>query len=311
MNSVEAFATRAETALAQPERKAGMGGAARALLSACRPRQWVKNVLVLAAPAAAGVLGRPGAIAEAAAAFGAFSLLASATYLVNDVRDRHEDRRHATKRLRAVADGRLSPRQALAAAAALAIAGLSLAAVDGLGFVAVALGYLALTISYTYLWRQRPVFDVLAVAGGFVVRAGAGAVAVHVGLSRWFLLVACFGALFIVSGKRYAELRRTAGAPKRLVLSRYSAAGLRALIGASLVAVWVSYCLWALDRPTEHALVWGALTVVPFSLWLGRYAQMLAGGAGEAPEELVLGDAPLIALSACWAALFAVGIYVG
>src|SRR5258708_27887011 len=101
MNSVQALATRAETALAPPERKTGVGGTARALLSASRPRQWVKNVLVLAAPAAAGVLGRPSAIAEAAAAFGAFSLLASATYLVNDVRDRHEDRRHATKRLRA------------------------------------------------------------------------------------------------------------------------------------------------------------------------------------------------------------------
>jgi decaprenyl-phosphate phosphoribosyltransferase len=128
-------------------------------------------------------------------------------------------------------------------------------------------------------------------------------------MSRWFLLVACFGALFIVSGKRYAELLRTAGAPTRAVLSRYSAAGLRALIGASLLALWASYCLWALDRPTEHALVWGGLTVVPVSLWLGRYAQLLATGAGEAPEELVLGDAPLIALSVFWAALFAIGVY--
>lgn len=305
MNLVEAIATGGETAVAQP----GRGDTARALLSACRPRQWVKNALVLAAPAAAGVLGRPVAVAQAAAAFGAFSLLSSATYLVNDVRDRHEDRRHATKRLRAVADGRLSPRRALAAAALLTTAGLGLAVADRLALLAVAVGYLALTASYNFLWRQRPVFDVLAIAAGFVVRAAAGAVAVDVGLSRWFLLVACFGALFIVGGKRYAELRRSDGAPQRRVLSRYSAQGLRALIGASLIAVWVSYCLWALDRPTDHALAWGALTVLPFTLWLGRYAQLLAGGAGEAPEALVLGDAPLVALSVCWAALFAVGIY--
>jgi decaprenyl-phosphate phosphoribosyltransferase len=311
MNSVEAFVAGSDASLAQPAGEAQRAGTARSLLSAARPRQWPKNLLVVAAPAAAGVLGRSSAIAETAAALVAFCLLSSATYLINDVRDRHEDRRHAIKRLRPVADGRLSPRVALAGAAALAIAGLGLAAADGLKFEAIAIGYLALTISYTFLWRQRPVVDVLAVAAGFVVRAAAGAVAVGVGLSHWFLLVTCFGALFVVSGKRYAELARAASAPKRLVLSRYTPSGLRALIGASLIGVWISYCLWALDRPTEHALVWGALTVVPFSLWLGRYARLLKAGAGEAPEELVLGDAPLLALSVCWAALFAIGVYAG
>ncbi|HXA54814.1 MAG TPA: decaprenyl-phosphate phosphoribosyltransferase, partial [Solirubrobacteraceae bacterium] len=173
-----------------------------ALVRACRPRQWVKNVLVLAAPAAAGILARPDVAGQVAAAFVCFCALSSATYLLNDVHDRDEDRHDPARRGRPIAAGELPVRVALAAALGLALAGIALAAAVRPALAAVGVGYLALTAAYTLWWRRVAVADIAAVAGGFVLRALAGAAATSVPLSRWFMLVTSFGALFLVAGKR-------------------------------------------------------------------------------------------------------------
>lgn len=309
MSSVQTRpAPRAPSPSAEP---APRRSPARALLSACRPRQWVKNLLVLAAPAAAGVLDRPGVLADVMLAFVSFSLLASSVYLVNDVCDLEEDRAHPRKSMRPIACGELPARAALVAAAVLALAGIACGlAVTGL-VAALGAGYLALTLSYTLRWRSVPILDVLAIAGGFVLRTLAGGAAAQVPVSRAFVAVTVGGALFIAAGKRYAELRnrRDDGAPTRESLRGYSQRAARGIAIGSAGLALVAYVTWALRRPDYGSIPWFELSATPFALWLGRYALLLRRGAGEAPEELVLHDAWLKAITVIWLSLFAFGVY--
>jgi decaprenyl-phosphate phosphoribosyltransferase len=283
---------------------------ARVLLRACRPRQWTKNLLVLAAPAAAGVIGRPLVAAQVAGAFVVLCLISSATYLVNDVRDREQDRLHPRKRSRPVASGELSVRSALRVAALFASVGVAAAFAIAPGLGAVAVCYLVLTASYSLWLRRVVVADILAIAAGFVLRALAGGYATDIYLSRWFVIVTASCAVFLVAAKRYAELRDHSGTgAARATLERYSVTGLRlTLIGAAAVG-GVAYVSWAATRPA-HA-VWYALSVAPFLLWLARYASLVGAGAGQAPEELILRDRTLLALGVVWAFLFLGGVYVG
>jgi decaprenyl-phosphate phosphoribosyltransferase len=280
------------------------------LLRACRPRQWSKNLLVLAAPAAAGVLGHSAVIPRVAGAFVALCLLSSATYLINDVRDREQDRLHPRKRTRPIAAGEISPRIAIRVAAALALLGLGIAFAVNLKLGALGIGYLALTASYSLWWRNVVALDILAIAAGFVLRALAGGVAADVYLSRWFVLVTAGCAIFLVAAKRYSELcAQQLGVPVRATLTRYTPAKLRVTLAVAATVAGAAYIGWVLTR-TSH-VVWYALSVAPFLLWLARYSTVIGDGAGEAPEELVLRDRALLALSGAWIALFLGGVYVG
>ena len=282
----------------------------RVLLRACRPRQWSKNLLVLAAPAAAGMIDEPLVAAQAAGAFVVLCLVSSATYLVNDVRDREQDRVHPRKRLRPVAAGELAPRAALAWAAVLAVLGVALGTAITPGLGAVAVGYLLLTASYSLWLRKIVVLDVLAIAAGFVLRAVAGGVATDIYLSRWFVIVTGCLAVFLVAAKRYAELREHDGnGAARATLRSYSLDGLRRVLLASAGLGGVAYIGWALTRPSH--LVWYGLSIIALLGWLARYAKLIGAGAGQAPEELILGDRELLALSVAWGILFLGGVYVG
>jgi decaprenyl-phosphate phosphoribosyltransferase len=278
------------------------------VLRACRPRQWLKNLVVALAPAAAGALSRPVVVAQVCGALGAFCLLSSATYLINDIRDRDSDRLHPRKRFRPVAAGDLSPSRALRIAVLLAVAGVALALAIRPALAVVAVCYLTLTLSYSFVWRQVMVADIAMVAAGFLVRAAAGGVAAGVRLSGSFLLVTSACALFLVMGKRYAELReRGPRAATRLTLRRYSPRVLRQLMAATAALGCIAYARWAFTRPELGP--WIELSLMPFALWLGRYATMLSSGAGEAPEELILRDPALLALATLWTILFVTGLY--
>jgi decaprenyl-phosphate phosphoribosyltransferase len=279
-----------------------------ALVRACRPPQWIKNALVALAPAAGGELARPGVGPRLAATAVAFCLLSSATYLLNDVRDRRQDRRHPRKRHRPIASGLVTGRTALRTAAALAVSGVLMCAALGPAVALVAVCYLLLTTSYSIVWRRLVIVDLLAVAAGFVLRVGAGAAATGVALPASLTAVTMALALFLVAGKRHGELvaRGTRGVT-RATLGRYSPGVLRAVLVCSAALGCVAYLRWAfvdsgLDRLLE-------LSAVPFVLSIGRYALLLGAGAGEAPDELILGDPMLIALGAVWAGLFVGGIY--
>ena len=276
-----------------------------------RPRQWIKNALVIAAAGAAGALGRDGVPLRVGLAFVGFCLLSAGIYALNDVRDVHEDRRHPRKRFRPVAAGELPRRAALGLGIGALVAGLALcfAIAPLLGLVGV--GYLALTISYTVLWRHVAVIDIVVVAAGFVLRALAGGAAAPVTLSRWFVLVVTAAAFFIAAGKRHAELMRTtagsAAAPGRRVMRHYSERGLRLLLAGSGAVALFAYAVWAFND--IDALPWRLLTVIPFSACLIRYGILIRRGGGEAPEETLLSDRVLIAGGAIWLVLFSLSVH--
>jgi decaprenyl-phosphate phosphoribosyltransferase len=283
----------------------------RAPLATLRPRQWIKNGLVVGAAGAAGALGHDDVPVRVGLACAAFCLLASGIYAVNDVHDAPEDRRHPRKCYRPVAAGTLAARAALSLGVVLMTAGLALCALIRLPLLIVGAAYLTLTLSYTLFWRDIAILDVVAIAGGFVLRAVAGGVAAPVPLSRWFVLVVTFAALFVAAGKRQAELRRTAGTgvPRRRVLSLYTASRLRWILAASSAATLFAYCVWAFELPTVNGIPWRLLTIVPFAVCLARYAAMVLTGNGEAPEDALLGDRWLQIAAGAWLLLFALGVY--
>jgi decaprenyl-phosphate phosphoribosyltransferase len=296
----------AGTAIARPRR-----GVARALLATARPKQWVKNALVIAAPGAAGALGHDDVPVRATLACLAFCLVSSAIYAVNDVRDRYEDRLHPRKRHRPVAAGELSPAAAVSMATGALLAGLVICGLIRPLLLVVAVSYIGLTLSYTFVWRHIVVLDLIAIAGGFVLRAVAGGVAAPVTLSRWFLLVITAAAVMVAAGKRHSEFRRTAvaGIHRRKVLERYTAGRLMAILAASGLVALFAYCMWAAALPSVDGIPWRPLSAIPFAACLARYGSLVRLGAGEAPEELVLGDPLLAFFGVAWLAVFALGVH--
>jgi decaprenyl-phosphate phosphoribosyltransferase len=277
-----------------------------------RPRQWIKNLLVVAAAGAAGALGRDDVPVRVGLACAAFCLLASGIYAINDVRDAPEDRLHPRKRLRPVAAGELDPRAATALGTVLICAGLALCMVVRPLVAVVGAGYVALTLSYTLIWRHLLLLDIVAIAGGFVLRAVAGGVAAPVTLSRWFVLVVTCAAVFVAAGKRQAELHRASSdmpGGARRVLDGYTQVRLRAILAVSGLAALFAYCVWAFELPAVHGFPWRPLTIVPFAACLLRYGSLLQAGKGEAPEDLLLGDRVLALAGLAWLALFALGVH--
>jgi decaprenyl-phosphate phosphoribosyltransferase len=284
---------------------------AGAVLATMRPKQWIKNALVIAAAGAAGALGHDDTPVRVTVACVAFCLLASGIYSINDVRDAEEDRRHPRKRFRPVAAGEIDPRVATAIGLSLLLAGMLLCAAIGPLLALVGAGYVVLTLSYTLVWRHLIVFDIFAVAGGFVLRAVAGGVAAPVNLSLWFLLVVTSSAVFVAAAKRYAELRRTdrRNVPRRKVLDAYSPRALETIIAVATGVALIAYCVWAFSIPDVAGVPWRPLTIVPFAFCLLRYGALVRRGAGEAPEEVLLADRALQLAGVVWLALFALEVH--
>lgn len=282
----------------------------RVLLAAMRPRQWVKNLLVLAAPAAAGVLFDVRVLIDAGLAFVAFTLAASGTYLVNDAIDAPADRLHPRKRLRTVASGLLSARRAVALGVVLMLLALAVAATVGsLAFMVSVLAYLALTTSYSMWLKNFVVVDLVAVAMGFVIRAVAGGFAAQVPVTQWFLTVSFFGALFVVSAKRYGEYQRLGdgAASHRSTLSRYSAFYSQHVMTLSSGVTLTAYGLWAFQHGSP-AQTWFLVSFVFLATVLLRFALLVHGGASDDPVELVWKDGPLRILVFIWIGLVLAGV---
>lgn len=292
-------------------------GTLRTAVRSLRPRQWLKNLLVFVAPAAAGKLGHAGTIGHAAAAFGIFSIVASGMYLLNDVLDAEADRHHPEKRQRPVAAGHIGLSQALGMGSVLVLGGLAAAWFVAGWRLTVLMGlYIAISTAYSIRVKYVPVVELASVASGFVLRAIAGGIATHVPLSDWFLAVTSFVAMFIVTGKRFAEYRNLGDRREvhRQVLGDYTPTFLQSTLTLTATGAVTTYCLWAFERtglaaqPGHHAL-WTQLTVVPFAIAVLHVLRMLDAGGGAAPEELALRDRWLHVLGALWVVLFLVGIY--
>lgn len=286
-------------------------GTLHAALVTMRPRQWIKNALVVAAAGAAGALGHDDVPVRVAISCVAFCLLASGIYAINDVRDAAEDRLHPVKRHRPVAAGELDPRLATGLGLGLVLGGLALCAGVRPLVGVVGLGYVVLTVTYTVALRNIPLLDITAIAGGFVLRAIAGGVAAPVTLSRWFVLVVTSVAVLVAAGKRQAELRRTerAGKRGRAVLARYGAARLRLIVAGSAGMAVFAYSVWAFNLPDVDEVPWRPLTIIPFAACLIRYGTLVKSGSGEAPEELLLSDRWLQVAGLAWLVLFALSVH--
>ena len=288
----------------------------RALVRQARPRQWVKNVLVFAAPGAAGVLDDGSALWPTLIAFVAFCLVSSGTYYWNDLLDIEADRLHPTKRHRPLASGAVPVGVAQVVGSLLILGGILLGFATGRWqTVAVLAVYAALTLSYSVHLKHVAVVDLIAIASGFVLRAMAGAAAADVPMSSWFVLCTTFGSLFIVTGKRYAELRELGeeAAATRATLEAYSLTYLRSVLSVSLGATIVAYCIWAFETAelSGSDFPFYELSIVPMLIALLRYLLILEQGHGGAPEEVFAADRSLQAFGVIWLITFALGVYVG
>jgi decaprenyl-phosphate phosphoribosyltransferase len=288
---------------------------AHGLLRTARPRQWLKNVLVFAAPGAAGVLDHGPDLVRTLLAFVAFCLAASGIYFWNDALDIDADRIHPTKRFRPVPAGIVPVRTAKVVGTILTVLALLVAAGTGRWKTVAVIGvYVVVTMLYSSWLKHVAVIDIVTVAAGFVLRAAAGAVAVAVPMSNWFVLVTVFGSLFIVAGKRYAELREIGedAAAVRATLADYTIGYLRIVLVVSCGAALVSYCQWAFETSDLAATDWPfyELSIVPMLTALLRYALVIEQGRGAAPEEVFASDRVLQLLGAVWVVVFGLAVYV-
>jgi decaprenyl-phosphate phosphoribosyltransferase len=307
--------SRAGTAPPRPRKSRGTSLPASFVREA-RPKQWVKNVLVFAAPGAAGVLTHGGALWRSVAALALFCVAASGTYFLNDSIDVEADRRHPTKRFRPIAAGLIPVPAGFATGIGLLAVAIAVAPLVAWKLSVVLAIYVVVQFAYSYRLKHQPVYDLACVAAGFVLRAIAGGVAAGVPVSEWFLIVATFGSLLMVTGKRLAEqieLGQDRGT-HRATLELYTPTFLRTVLAVAATGAIVGYCLWAFSLSTaaqHHAdPLWYQLSIVPMLIALLRYTYLVEKGRGAKPEDLVLSDFSLLLLGGAWVVLFALGTYV-
>ncbi|MFD7613607.1 decaprenyl-phosphate phosphoribosyltransferase [Streptomyces sp. NPDC059828] len=285
------------------------------LVRTARPRQWIKNILVAAAPAAAGDLASWHTAAQLALVFVLFTTAASSVYLINDARDAEADRAHPVKCHRPVAAGEVPVSVAYAAGTLLTLAtiGAAVALCDALS-AGLLSAYIAMQLAYCVRLKHVLVVDLAVVTTGFLMRAMIGGVALSIPLSRWFLITAGFGALFMVAAKRYSEAVRMAdsGGATRALLTSYTTSYLRFVWQLAAGVAVLGYCLWALESGGGAAggsvLPWRQLSMIAFTLAVLRYAVFADRGAAGAPEEVVLRDRPLAVIGLVWLAMYGMAV---
>ncbi len=285
---------------------------AAAMIREARPRQWVKNFLVLTAPLAAGRIGDSATLGYVAIAFAAFCLAAAAVYYANDALDIEADRMHPKKRYRPIAAGLVPVRLAWAAVVVLSLAALAVALTANPATAAVIAVYLAMHLAYSAWFKHILVLDLALVAAGFLLRAMIGGVAAGIPLSQWFLLTTGFGSLFVVAGKRHSEmmLMGEAAAATRKSLAAYSESYLRFVWQMAAGLTILTYSLWAFNLGQgESGVNWHEISIVPWSFLFLRYAMFVdAGHAGE-PEDVLFSDRVIVVIAAIWLACFALGVF--
>jgi decaprenyl-phosphate phosphoribosyltransferase len=282
------------------------------LVKLARPKQWAKNVLVFAAPFAAGRLDELGPFRDSVIAFCCFCLAAAGTYYINDARDVESDRLHPKKRNRPIATGAVPVPLAFVLGGLLLVAGVGLSFVASSELAATVAGYVVLTTLYSSWLKHIAVVDMVAVAAGFVLRAVGGAAATHVEISQWFFIVTSFGSLFMVAGKRGAEAAEMGDDAEafRSVLGAYTTQYMSYLRSVTSSAVLVAYCLWTFEKAaeTDASIPYYQLSILPVVMAVLRYALVLDQGKGSAPEEIILKDRPLQVIGLVWVLIFGIGV---
>ncbi|MFC3433989.1 decaprenyl-phosphate phosphoribosyltransferase [Nocardia seriolae] len=304
----------AEAVIKGPPKTLGGG-----LIKAMRPRQWIKNVLVLAAPLAAGktiggdlVITDLSVLGHVAIAFVVFCMAASGIYLVNDALDVEADRAHPTKRFRPIAAGVVPVNLAYALSAVLLIGSILVSFIANWHLAVVMAVYIGIQLAYCFGLKHQAVLDICIVSSGFLLRAIAGGVSSDIRLSQWFLLIMAFGSLFMATGKRYAELKLAldTGAKIRKSLEYYTPTYLRFVWTLSATAVVVFYGLWAFEQDKTKDTIWFAISMIPFVIAIMRYAVDVDRGEAGEPEEIALGDRVLQFLAIALIGALGVAVYL-
>jgi 4-hydroxybenzoate polyprenyltransferase len=277
------------------------------LVTSLRPEQWAKNLLLFAGLLFGGRLLQPTAILAATAAFAIFCVLSGAMYIVNDIRDREADRRHPLKRARPIPSGMLATRTAAWGAACLSTGALVAASLLNPLFGAMAATYALLLLLYSTILKHLVILDVLAIAGGFVLRAVAGAAAVNVPIGPWLVACTTLLALFLALSKRRHELvlLGDTAAHHRPSLEQYSPYLLDQMISVVTASTLIAYTVFTMSPETAERLGTPYLGfTVPFVLYgIFRYLYLVhQKRGGGSPAEMLLTDRPLLACVALWAA---------
>ncbi len=266
-----------------------------AVLAAMRPKQWTKNVLLFAALIFSSGWNQLWEIGDASLAFLCFCLLSSTGYVYNDLRDAESDRRHPTKRFRPIAAGDLSVGAAWGLMAVASVIAASVAWLVNPIFLVTALLYFATTLSYSTIFKHYVILDVMFLAGCYIWRAVAGAVAIEVVISPWLLVCTAFFALFLGFNKRRGELALLEGkiGGTRKALAQYSPAMLQEFQAITTSGTILSYALYTVLGSTKSP--WLLLTMPLVLYGIFRYIYLMdQKGEGAAPDETLLRDRPIL-----------------
>lgn len=285
-------------------------------INALRPRQWTKNLIIFAAPLYAFSISWS-SLLESLLTFILFCSVSSGFYLINDIIDVEADRLHPIKRKRPIASKLVDIRIAIAMAALLLVGAFSISWLKALDLGATITGYIFLQIAYNVRLKKMVFLDIGAIAGGFILRAYAGAVTTHIKLSPWFLLCTAMLALFLAIEKRKAELRTLIdqGGETRSVLKKYSLTLLNRMENIVTTCTIMSYALWSSGPKLGGASTSWMLLSLPFVLYgIFRYqlisepkkladiedATYYQIKSSERPEEVLLKDFPILINLICW-----------
>jgi decaprenyl-phosphate phosphoribosyltransferase len=287
----------------------------RVLLEECRPKQWIKNSLVIVAPLTSKTLFESSTLVSTIAVFCSMCAVSSATYFLNDVRDREADAQHAKKKRRPIASGRLSVRTAYIGIAVLLSVGLAMAALVSNESFLVVVAYLSLTTAYSFRLKHVPIVEIVIVASGFVIRAFLGAIAAEVPPSSWFMASIFAGSLFVATRKRYAEkkLAHSGGMETRRVLNSYSLKVLSVgsqFLSACFVLAYIAWCA-EVNIGGSGALAWRLVSAVPLCGAVIRYQRQSEGEIGESPEDLLTEDRAIKIWGVFWIIAVVLSLYAG
>ncbi len=277
------------------------------LFSAMRPRQWVKNTLVFAVPLVSGLHVVFSNVQALLAGFAAFSMMASAIYLLNDTIDADRDRLHPTKRGRPVASGRLAPQTAVATSMLLMMSSAIVAWIGvGIAFVVLLASYLVAMLLYVLFLKAVPVADLLILAYGYIVRLLAGAAAVSKTPSPYFFMLVAGVAVLVSAGRRSSELanNQNSAAAHRPVLSQYNMNYLDQVTSVGATLSLVALALWTFDGAERQPFpILAYASLLPAALALLRYLLHVSNRRAESPEALLFSDPLLLSAASVWGLL--------
>jgi 4-hydroxybenzoate polyprenyltransferase len=303
------------------------------LFISARPRQLLKNLALFAAIVFEGEFFNGEKFFLVVFGFVIFSAVTSAIYIINDLIDIEKDRSHPFKSKRPIAAGRIRPAAAFAAAILLLWAAIFVSSRISPFFTFAILSYTVLQILYSLFLRSVILLDVMAIAGGFLLRVYAGAVLIDAHVTVWFILTVASLALFLAIGKRRSERTLLLASANRdlatrKILMHYPETLLDSLTVMFATATWFSYTMFTFLQPPPSAgpqvlVLFGdylprtflaskwLMVSVPFVIYgVMRYLYVIyEKKEGESPERVLLSDIPLLTSVVFWAAIIFVVIY--